>query len=71
MPLVISTRETYSEAQVKHIGEIVYNAMRTAFSVPDNDHFQILTRHSDDTLIYDDNYLASHAVMVSCSFRLP
>jgi hypothetical protein len=35
----------------------VYEAMMATLNVPAKDHFQIITEHSPDTLIYDPEYL--------------
>ena len=57
MPLVrIAVRESTSEATAKKIGEIVYRQMLVSFNVPANDNFQIITRHSEQSLIYDPTY---------------
>jgi phenylpyruvate tautomerase PptA (4-oxalocrotonate tautomerase family) len=41
----------------KQVGEIVYQAMRTAIAVPEHDHFQVITEHDSTSLIYDPSYL--------------
>jgi phenylpyruvate tautomerase PptA (4-oxalocrotonate tautomerase family) len=38
-------------------GEIVYRAMVDTINVPEKDHFQIITEHDDDSLLYDPSYL--------------
>ncbi len=41
----------------RRVGEIVYQAMRSANTIPTNDHFQVITEHDHDGLIYDPTYL--------------
>ncbi len=41
----------------KKAGEIIYQAMLDTINVPQNDHFQIITEHEPDRLIYDPSYL--------------
>ncbi len=38
-------------------GEIVYKAMLDTINVPQKDHFQIITEHDTDRLVYDPEYL--------------
>jgi len=58
MPLVrIAVRENISESTAKKIGEVIYRQMLATFNVPANDNFQIITRHSVQSLIYDATYL--------------
>lgn len=58
MPLVrISVRNNYSSGKLKMIGDIVYQSMHETLDVPEHDHFQVLTRHDDDSLIFDKQYL--------------
>jgi 4-oxalocrotonate tautomerase len=39
------------------VGEVIYDAMRTALSVPENDRFQIITEHAGENLLIDPAYL--------------
>jgi len=39
------------------VGEVVYQAMVDTINVPAKDHFQIITDHDSNTLIYDPTYL--------------
>ena len=39
------------------VGDIVYEAMVEALGAPKDDRFQIITEHSPDALIADENYL--------------
>ena len=58
MPLVrISVRQGTSPEYRKAIGEAVHRAMVEALAVPQDDHFQIITEHSPEGLIYDPQYL--------------
>ena len=58
MPLVrISMIEGKPEGFGKKVGEIVYRAMVDSINVPAKDHFQIITEHDRNHLIYDPSYL--------------
>ena len=58
MPLVrISLMKGRPEGFGKKVGEIVYEAMRSTLNVPAKDHFQIVTEHDGNGLIYDPSYL--------------
>lgn len=58
MPLVrISLMKGREQGFGQQVGEIVYRAMMRTMNVPEHDHFQIITEHSDDSLIYDPLYL--------------
>ncbi len=58
MPLVrISVRNNYSSGKLKMIGDIVYHSMHELLNVPEHDHFQVLTRHDADSLVFDKQYL--------------
>jgi phenylpyruvate tautomerase PptA (4-oxalocrotonate tautomerase family) len=58
MPLVrIAVRENTTEVTAQKIGEAIYRQMLTTLNVPANDNFQIITRHSAHSLIYDPTYL--------------
>lgn len=39
------------------VGDIVFEAMVEALNAPKDDRFQIITEHSPDALIADENYL--------------
>jgi 4-oxalocrotonate tautomerase len=53
MPLVrISLSQSASKETVQAIGDTVYEAMTQVANVPENDKFQIVSRHGDDELIY-------------------
>jgi phenylpyruvate tautomerase PptA (4-oxalocrotonate tautomerase family) len=58
MPLVrISMMKGKPEDFGQKVGEIVYQAMVDTINVPVKDHFQIITDHDSNTLIYDPTYL--------------
>ena len=58
MPLVrISLMKGRAEGFGKKVGEIVYRAMVDTINVPAKDHFQIITEHDKNSLIYDSSYL--------------
>lgn len=58
MPLVrISLMSGKPEGFGKKVGAIVYRAMVDTISVPAKDHFQVITEHGKNSLIYDPDYL--------------
>jgi len=58
MPLVrIDLREGKPAGHVRAIGEAVHRAIVEVLDVPARDHFQVITEHDSDHLIYDRNYL--------------
>jgi phenylpyruvate tautomerase PptA (4-oxalocrotonate tautomerase family) len=58
MPLVrIDLRRGKSSEHRVKLGELVFRAMRETINVPENDHFQVITEHGEDGLIYAPNYL--------------
>jgi len=58
MPLVrISLMKGRAEGFGKKVGEIVYRSMVDTINVPAKDHFQIITEHDKNSLIYDPSYL--------------
>ena len=58
MPLVrMSFMKGKPEGFGKKAGEIVYRAMVNTINVPEKDHFQIITEHDDNSLLYDPSYL--------------
>jgi 4-oxalocrotonate tautomerase len=61
MPLVrIDLLKGKSANYRAQVGEIVYQAMLSAFAVPKDDRFQVITEHSADELLFDRNYLGIH-----------
>jgi 4-oxalocrotonate tautomerase len=58
MPLVrIDLLKGKSADYRAQVGEIVYQAMLSAFAVPKDDRFQVITEHPADELLFDRNYL--------------
>ena len=58
MPLVrISLMKGKSEGFGKQVGEVVYRTMVDTINVPPQDHFQVITEHDKNGLIYDPSYL--------------
>ena len=61
MPLVrISLMKGKQEGFGTKIGAIVYQSMVNTINVPPQDHFQIITEHDKNSLIYDPDYLNIH-----------
>jgi 4-oxalocrotonate tautomerase len=53
MPLVrINLAKTASAKTVSAVSDVIYDAMISVANVPANDRFQIITRHSEDELVY-------------------
>jgi 4-oxalocrotonate tautomerase len=44
----------------KMVGEIVYQAMRDTFDVPEDDKFQVITEHAPGELNLAESYLGNH-----------
>lgn len=58
MPLVrISMMKGRTKGFGKKVGEIVYHTMVDTINVPAKDHFQVITEHDKNSLIYDPSYL--------------
>lgn len=58
MPLVrIALMKGPHQGYGRKVGEIVHRAMVDTINVPHKDHFQIVTEHDADSLIYDSDYL--------------
>lgn len=58
MPLVrISLRQGTSPEFRKALADGVHRAMVEAVAIPPDDHFQVITEHSPEALIYDPQYL--------------
>lgn len=58
MPLVrIDLSKKYSESFALQVGDIVYNQMREQINVPEDDKFQIITRHDSAELNIPKSYL--------------
>jgi phenylpyruvate tautomerase PptA (4-oxalocrotonate tautomerase family) len=57
VPLVrISLRKGRPADFGKRTGEVVYRAMVETIAVPANDHFQAITEHDGNGLVYDTGY---------------
>jgi phenylpyruvate tautomerase PptA (4-oxalocrotonate tautomerase family) len=58
MPLVrIDLSKKHSESFAQQVGDIVYNVMRDQINVPEDDKFQIITRHDTSELNIPKSYL--------------
>jgi 4-oxalocrotonate tautomerase len=58
MPLVrIDLSKKHSESFAKQVGDIIYNVMREQINVPEDDKFQIITRHDASELNIPKSYL--------------
>jgi phenylpyruvate tautomerase PptA (4-oxalocrotonate tautomerase family) len=58
MPLVrISLREGKSSEYRRAIGHGIHRAMVETLGVPEQDHFQVITEHDAEGLVYDQSYL--------------
>jgi len=58
MPLVrIDIRRNPEPSHVKKLGKVVYDSMKAAINVPDQDNFQVLAEHDDEHFVYDPAYL--------------
>jgi 4-oxalocrotonate tautomerase len=61
MPLVrIDLLEGKPAEYRKQVGEVVYQALLDAFTVPKDDRFQIVTEHPKTELLFDRDYLGVH-----------
>ena len=61
MPLVrIDLVEGRSQEYRQKVGEIVYQTLLDVLSVPNHDHFQVITEHSKSGLSFDRDYLGVH-----------
>lgn len=41
----------------KKVGELIYSSMLSSINIPLRDHFQVITEHDRDSLIYDPGFL--------------
>jgi 4-oxalocrotonate tautomerase len=58
MPFVrISLGQGKSPQYRRAIGDAIHRAMVEAFGIPADDHFQVITEHPKEDLIYDPHYL--------------
>jgi hypothetical protein len=61
MPLVrIELRKGQDAGFRQQVGQIVYEAMVSSINVPAHDHFQIITEHASEDLVFDPGYLGIH-----------
>jgi phenylpyruvate tautomerase PptA (4-oxalocrotonate tautomerase family) len=57
MPLVrIDLKKGKPPTYRRAIGDVVYEAMRATFNVPENDRFQVITEHDANDFICDPTY---------------
>ena len=58
MPLVrIALRRGNPAAYARAVADGIHQAMVETIDIPEDDRFQIVSEHDEDTLIYDPNYL--------------
>ena len=58
MPLVrVDLISGRSESQIAAIGNAIHRALIECLDVPERDHFQMITEHAPNRLIYDSAYL--------------
>ena len=58
MPFVrIDLSKKHSEDFGRQVGDIVYEAMRQNINLPENDRFQVITRHEGNELVTPISYL--------------
>ena len=58
MPLVrVSLRRGKSAAYRKAVLDGIYRAMRSAFDVPEEDRFMVMSEHDEPDFSYSNNYL--------------
>ena len=58
MPFVrIDSSKKHPDGFGQQVGEIVYEALRQHLNVPENDKFQVISRHDSDELVSPNNYL--------------
>lgn len=58
MPLVrVSVPQQLTEAQVRHISESIHQSMVATFNVPQDDRFQVLSRHKPEEIVCTPAYL--------------
>lgn len=58
MPLVrVSLKAGHTHEEKQAIANAIYEAMRQAINIPENDRFIAISEHADDSLIADPGYL--------------
>jgi phenylpyruvate tautomerase PptA (4-oxalocrotonate tautomerase family) len=55
--LRISLQAGKPESYRRAISQQVYEAMRETLNIPDGDRFQVITEHSEGTLVADPNFM--------------
>lgn len=58
MPLVrIDIKRNPDATYANKLGKVVYDSMKAAIDVPDQDNFQVLAEHDNDHFVFDPSYL--------------
>ncbi len=58
MPFVrIDLSKQHPESFARQVGDIVYEVMREHINVPEDDRFQVITRHDSSELVIPSSYL--------------
>jgi phenylpyruvate tautomerase PptA (4-oxalocrotonate tautomerase family) len=53
----IDLSNDYPEGSGQQVGEIIYGALQQYLNVPENDKFQVITRHDNNELVTPKTYL--------------
>jgi len=53
----IDLSSDYPEGSGQQVGEIIYGALQQYLNVPENDKFQVITRHDNNELVTPNTYL--------------
>ena len=74
MPLITLSLETgHSPAEKRSLADAVYEALRSAIQIPENDRFVAIREHAPGELIADAGYLgvarSGHPVFVEITLR--
>ena len=58
MPFVrIDLSKKYPDGVAQQVGDIIFQAMREHINVPEDDKFQVITRHDTNELVIPKSYL--------------
>jgi len=58
MPFVrIDLNKKYPDGVAQQVGDIIFQAMREHINVPEDDKFQVITRHDTNELVVPKSYL--------------
>ena len=58
MPFVrIDLNKKYPDGVAQQVGDIIFQAMREHINVPEDDKFQVITRHDTNELVIPKSYL--------------